>query len=281
MILTASGPGCASRQLSFSTVLTANTHQTILFQMVLDNVAMFVSQPDTMPWHIRVRDGTVQVQDQVGIGQHGGGLTTFTATGSASRPTAPQGARKVALQWGTDAVGDPVQLFALQTAYRRAARPAADAHAELHRGGPARPRRAGERMPTSSGRRPQAQRQRPETSHVLTSMVIAERRRDSEGWFCVGRKKDVPRDACYVGHHGDTYVWVMPEGVDGLTRFTLLVLSIVKLTAGAGRRRRRERPHVHAFGMSDPPVQCSPSFFSTSRKAPHPAYGHPLPVGEG
>ena len=67
------------------------------------------------------------------------------------------------------------------------------------------------------------------------------------GWFRVGGKKDVPRDACYVGHHGDCYVWVMPEGVGGLTRFTLLVLSIVKLTAGQGRRRGRS--HVHALGL--------------------------------
>ena len=35
---------------------------------------------------------------------------------------------------------------------------------------------------------------------------------DRPGWFHVGRKKDVPRDACYVGRHGQRYVWVGPEG---------------------------------------------------------------------
>ncbi len=47
-----------------------------------------------------------------------------------------------------------------------------------------------------------------------------------KGWFCVGAKCDVPDNACYVGNHCDTYVWVMPEGVDGLSRFTITVLDI-------------------------------------------------------
>ena len=46
------------------------------------------------------------------------------------------------------------------------------------------------------------------------------------GWFHVGKCKDVPCKACYVGHHGCTFVWVMPDGVDGLTRFTLTILEI-------------------------------------------------------
>ena len=49
------------------------------------------------------------------------------------------------------------------------------------------------------------------------------------GWFHVGRKKDVPRDACFVGHHGDRYVWVGPEGREALTEFTLTVLRISTL----------------------------------------------------
>src|SRR5262249_21245038 len=32
------------------------------------------------------------------------------------------------------------------------------------------------------------------------------------GWFHSGRRRDVPRDACYVGQYGKCYVWVGPEG---------------------------------------------------------------------
>jgi hypothetical protein len=46
------------------------------------------------------------------------------------------------------------------------------------------------------------------------------------GWFCVGKKEDVPRDARYVGCHGDCYVWVLPEHVSELSQFALIVLAI-------------------------------------------------------
>jgi hypothetical protein len=49
------------------------------------------------------------------------------------------------------------------------------------------------------------------------------------GWFHVGFKHDVPKDACYVGRSGDRYAWVNPDGIDGLTEFTLTVLKISSL----------------------------------------------------
>jgi hypothetical protein len=45
------------------------------------------------------------------------------------------------------------------------------------------------------------------------------------GWFHVGRKRDVPHDACFVGRHGHRYVWVGPEGREALTEFTLTVMK--------------------------------------------------------
>ena len=53
------------------------------------------------------------------------------------------------------------------------------------------------------------------------NMIQRELGRIGPGWFHVGRKKDVPRGACYVGHHGHRYAWVGPEGRDALTEFTL------------------------------------------------------------
>jgi hypothetical protein len=49
------------------------------------------------------------------------------------------------------------------------------------------------------------------------------------GWYGVGRKRDVPRDACFVGHYNDCYVWVCPDGREGLTQFTLKILSFSSL----------------------------------------------------
>ncbi len=46
------------------------------------------------------------------------------------------------------------------------------------------------------------------------------------GWFYAGCKEDVPENACHVGHYQCAYVWVMPEGLDGLTRFTMTVIDL-------------------------------------------------------
>ena len=53
------------------------------------------------------------------------------------------------------------------------------------------------------------------------------------GWFGWGRKHDVPRNACFVGHYGKCYTWVCPEHRSELAEFTLTVLnlaSVVKQT---------------------------------------------------
>jgi len=46
------------------------------------------------------------------------------------------------------------------------------------------------------------------------------------GWLHAGTKRDVPRKACYVSHHGTVYVWVMPEGISGLSELALTILDI-------------------------------------------------------
>jgi hypothetical protein len=48
----------------------------------------------------------------------------------------------------------------------------------------------------------------------------------TRGWFGVGQKKDVPKDACYVAKHGQTYVWVCPCHFEAFSRFTLVILDI-------------------------------------------------------
>jgi hypothetical protein len=57
-------------------------------------------------------------------------------------------------------------------------------------------------------------------------------------WLHVGRLRDVPLGAAYCGHHGDTWVWVMPDGLEGLADFTLVLLDISTLDAsGSGAPR--------------------------------------------
>jgi hypothetical protein len=46
------------------------------------------------------------------------------------------------------------------------------------------------------------------------------------GWLRAGTKHEVPREACIVGHCGNTYVWVMPEQSKDFADFALLMLNI-------------------------------------------------------
>jgi hypothetical protein len=60
------------------------------------------------------------------------------------------------------------------------------------------------------------------------------------GWVHVGCKSDVPRDACYVGKHKHTYVWVMPDDISHLTNLTIAILAIANsdLSVQSGRSTR-------------------------------------------
>jgi hypothetical protein len=46
------------------------------------------------------------------------------------------------------------------------------------------------------------------------------------GWLKIGGQGDVPKLASYVGQFEDVYVWVMPEGIEGLSELTLAILDV-------------------------------------------------------
>ena len=59
-----------------------------------------------------------------------------------------------------------------------------------------------------------------DTHHLLYVSAL------KPGWVGTGRKQDVPKTAAYVGQYGETYVWVLPENEETLTRLTLAILDI-------------------------------------------------------
>ena len=48
----------------------------------------------------------------------------------------------------------------------------------------------------------------------------------SYGWLKIGCKKDVHKHASFVGHNGKVFVWVMPDGIAGLSDLTLTIMDI-------------------------------------------------------
>jgi uncharacterized membrane protein YgcG len=54
------------------------------------------------------------------------------------------------------------------------------------------------------------------------------------GWYWTGKKSEIPKGACYVGHHCKTYVWVMPDQLQGLNDFTLAILDFNNIGNSGG-----------------------------------------------
>ncbi|HEV3415559.1 MAG TPA: hypothetical protein VG056_02045 [Pirellulales bacterium] len=69
-------------------------------------------------------------------------------------------------------------------------------------------------------------------------------------WFHVGRKHDVPDSCCcnYVGHYCDTYVWVLPDGRDELTKLTLVILDFA-LNGSPVKRTKEVVYYIDELGL--------------------------------
>ncbi|HEY1187354.1 MAG TPA: hypothetical protein VGE74_06830 [Gemmata sp.] len=235
--------GCAHHSLTRNTVLTTSTVMDIQYRSVLANLAMMSCHPEALPNHVHLADGVVQINDRVGFGQAGG----FSALGGdfGFEQFGPSGQRQVTEQWGTDATTDPERLYDLQSLYRvglaLAPLPPPNAVAYLRQqkppgdekrsgtasDGPSGTTSTGGSGSTLSGSGSSSggDGRRVPLEVLLTDVP-------PPGWYHIGRKKDVPKDACFVGRWGDRYAWVTADGVPQLARFTGTVLLVIKLKPG-------------------------------------------------
>jgi hypothetical protein len=83
-------------------------------------------------------------------------------------------------------------------------------------------------VPPSEGLDPLLDQKTPlarEVAHELNE-VVDDLRTVPTGWFGVGTKHDVPKNACYVAKDGHKYVWVMPVHRAELSKFVLIVMDL-------------------------------------------------------
>lgn len=205
-LLTISNLGCATHRALHQHTVAANITVTdIYYQQVLNNVALFVNNPASMPSFSVVTAGTVNIQDQAG-----GSLSpTYSPTlpyqlqGGGALPILSilfgvNGSRTISENWSTSPVTDSDNIRRMRCAFQLLVgceTSECDRCTERLKG----------------------------FFHGGTESFECMLPR---GWFCAGSKCDVPENACYVGQHCDTYVWVTPDGIDGLSRFTITVLDI-------------------------------------------------------
>jgi hypothetical protein len=200
--------GCQTHlSLRNNTLNASNTLTDLNYQQVLDNLAMFVATPSAMPSIAIFNAGTVTVADQKSINANATYAPTITfgqQIGSGlpilSLLFNPSGSRNVTENWSLLPVTDVDNLRRIRCAFQ---------------------------LVVLEGR---------ETTDCDRCADLLQRFYQGEtdrmdcvlpvGWFHSGGKKDVPKEACYVGCYCNTYVWVLPDGLEGLTRFTMTVIDL-------------------------------------------------------
>jgi|GEM_PF-6505279 len=116
-----SWPGCTHVALERRTVKQASTLTDLQYRQVLDNLAMFCCNPEALPWHVKLKSGTVQVTDQ-----RGGALSgIFGVPGDPANSIAPSinAQRGILGQWDVEPETDADELELLTFAYKKAVRP--------------------------------------------------------------------------------------------------------------------------------------------------------------
>lgn len=250
--------GCTSMRLRQRTVNQASTLSELQYQQVLNNLAQFAVNPTVLPLHVNLREGTTQVTDSLS-----GGSLVDLGPPAVSQPQL-FGSRTVVAQWGMLPIIDPIELRLLYIAYRRAHgfpdMPSPEfldelAHElkdqlltnvdlryesawfyKLQSRSCKNAREMEDRIVSTNDDRvcPQASTpgdQSPLARNVCRKIEAIQRdlARIQSGWFHVGRKRNVPKGACYVGMSGNCYAWVCPDGCAELTEFTLLILKLSSL----------------------------------------------------
>jgi len=144
--------------------------------------------------------------------------------------------------WDTTPSLDPVQLFLMQGLYRKALGLDLPAY---------------QQMALQTFFKPTTEK--AYAGHPMYSGVYAEAMNDlyngiGPGWFTVGQKCDVPKNACYVGRHCETYVWVTPEGLEALTNLTLAIINVGTVDTKDFTGVSRTRGLVIPYNPPSPPL---------------------------
>jgi len=205
-------PGCTHVQLRKSTVVHSMTLGDIYTQQVLNNLAMFIQNPDALPFFAFPNQGTTQIQDTGTIGGPGNTSNSFVTS-----PFDLNASRATTENWVLVPVSDPAKLALMRCAYRQAIASCIGTNLNNRPGCPdCRALRTGFFGPKGEG-------------PGNPSSSIDQPCLDSPPWFTWGCEKHTHRPgncACQArGSYCGVYVCVPPEGRDMLTRLTLAILD--------------------------------------------------------
>jgi hypothetical protein len=107
--------GCTHTDLRQSTVAAGSTLTDLEYEMVLDNVAMFKSNPNFLPWHLKISQGSVQISDSLNPS------LTYNSANPITRGWTIAGGRMWAESWTVTPTVNADELDRLARLYRDAA----------------------------------------------------------------------------------------------------------------------------------------------------------------
>jgi hypothetical protein len=239
-VLVATSGGCTHVALRDDTARTTNTLTDLQFQQVLDNVARFHDNPDTVPSFAVATAGTVSILDTAGAGASPtySPTLTFLQQGGGALPILSllfplTASRAVTENWSLTPVTDADNLRRLRCAYRLLV--------------------LGEATPNHEFCNKQMKEFFAGEEAALADYF------PPRDWYGVGGKKDVPKNACYVGCHGCTYVWVTASGMNGLATFAMGALDLA-----TGKLRTPQRTVVRKYKGEPKPENLMTSEVTTT-----------------
>jgi hypothetical protein len=218
--------GCANQQLRISTVRQSTTLPDLQERQVIANFARLAANPGDLPFFSVVNQGTATVTDT------GSASVAVTAVHKAFPlwdVTPASASRSINENWQLVPENNPDRLKAMRAAYLRVFNP------------------------TSI---------EPRDDSLLESALQADQSyAPTPGWLSIGSWWDVPKHACFVGHCGSVYVWVMPENLAEFSRFVLLILHIETVAPGGTAAGPSAAAAPMPIPAAAPPAPFAPRLF--------------------
>ena len=213
VVLAVFGNGCVADQMRTTAIQVAARVPDIYQSQVMDNLARTAANPGSMPYLSRVFNGTASTTDTASLLATLSGQTSKSFNFNYGISSLSRG---IQANIGIEPIDNPDRLAAMQIAFRKVVAP---------------------------------QTVTPDMYDSCLGYLLQDKNPcvnsiPPQGWLHIGRKHDVPQGAAAASHCGATYVWVMPEDLDDLTRFTFFILNLASVTG--------QRPSPNAAPMTSP-----------------------------
>ncbi len=219
--------GCTHTQLRWNTTHQAKSLTDIYEQQVLDNLAMFVHNPNSLPSFAYPNTGRSDVTDKGSIGSD----TTWNRLGFATEVLKLSGGRDLYETWGLTPVYDPRRLELMRCAYQHSlwcaglcstssSCPNCDRiQRTFYLGDPSSKYANDEQV--ANGFSDDLNTFSNLTGRISPACFLPVK------WIVCGDRRCVPKgDKCLKkGHYCGTYVWLCEGGQDELTKLTITILD--------------------------------------------------------